>query len=179
MKNAARWMFAAVIGLTMIPDVRSDDKHAAKPSTSPAFEALKKLVGDWVQEENAGKADAPIASSYKLTASGSALHETMFPGTDHEMINVYHMDGENLVFTHFCALGNQPRLKYQKGSDPKVLEFKSISVSNAKSLNDMHMGQVKFTLKDDTHLRAEWQGLVDQKPDSAHGVKFDLVRKGK
>ena len=49
------------------------------------------------------------------TAGGSAVQETQFPGTPMEMVSVYHLDGADLVMTHYCVLGNQPRMK----ADPK------------------------------------------------------------
>ena len=44
-----------------------------------------------------------------------------------------------------------------------MLEFKSVSLGNSKSMNDMHMGYAKFTLVDDNHFTAEWHGMVNQK----------------
>ena len=58
-----------------------------------------------------------------------------------------------------------------------MLEFKSVSVGNSKSMNDMHMGYAKFTLVDDNHYTAEWHGMVNQKPDAGHEMKASLVRK--
>jgi hypothetical protein len=181
MKSVLRWMLAAVAGLAIASGARSDDDphKMPKPSTSPAFEVMKKLVGDWVSEQKDENGKQPVMSSFKLTSNGSVLHETLFPGSDHEMVTVYHMDGPDLIATHYCALGNQPRLKYQVGKDPKVLEFKSVSVGNGKSINDMHMGYAKFTLVDDNHYTAEWQGMVNQKPDAAHQMKASLTRKSK
>jgi len=37
--------------------------------------------------------------------------ETMGAGSEHEMVNMYHMDGDDLVLTHYCAGGNQPTMK--------------------------------------------------------------------
>jgi hypothetical protein len=181
MKTGIRLSLAATLGLIVLATAaRSDDEHALpKASTSPAFDAMKKLVGDWVEDGKNAKSDQPVVSSYKLTSNGSVLHETLFPGTGHEMVTVFHMDGPDLICTHYCALGNQPRLKYQASKDPKVFEFKSVSVGNGKSLNDMHMGYAKITLIDDNHFRAEWHGLVNQKPDPGHEMKKDLVRKAK
>ena len=51
---------------------------------------------------------------YKLTGAGSALVETQFPGTGHEMVSVYHLDGDDLRMTHYCAAGNQPRVKLDR-----------------------------------------------------------------
>ena len=167
------------IGAFATLQIRADDDHALpKPSTSPAFEVMKKLVGEWAQTDDKGKA-GPVVTVYKLISNGSVLHETLFPGTQHEMVSVYHMDGPDLICTHYCAMGNQPRLKYVAGKDPKVLEFKSVAVGNGKSLNDAHMGHAMFRIIDDNHVRTEWQSLVNQKPDPSHAAKFDLVRKSK
>jgi len=49
--------------------------------------------------------------------------------TDHEMTNVYHMDGPTLVMTHYCAAGNQPRLRAASGTSGTI-DFKTDSVTN-------------------------------------------------
>ena len=46
---------------------------------------------------------------YGVTAAGTAVMEALFPETDHEMLTVYHLEGNDLVLTHYCAMGNQPR----------------------------------------------------------------------
>lgn len=155
------------------------EEPAAKAGKTPAFDAMKKLVGDWSQADEHGKPTGPVVSSMKLIANGSVLHETLFPGTAHEMVSVYHMDGQGMICTHYCALGNQPRLRMVAGKDPKVLEFKSVAVGNGKSMNDAHMGHAVITLVDGDHFIAEWQSLKDQKPDPAHKVKLSLARKPK
>lgn len=180
MKLATRWMFAAVIGIGVIGTVQSDDKHAApKPSTSTSFEAMKKLVGEWIVDDPDAKGDRPVVTRFKLIANGSVLHETLFPGTNHEMVSVYHMDGPDFICTHYCAMGNQPRLKIEATKDPKVFALKSVAVGNSKSINDAHMGQATITLVDDNHYVADWKVLVNQKIDDSHPAKFKLVRKAK
>jgi hypothetical protein len=178
MKSAACWAFAAVIGLGIIATVRSEDK-TTKPSSALAFDNMKKLVGDWVAVKDDGTPDDTVVSSYKLIAAKSVLHETLFPGKPHEMVSVYHMDGPDLICTHYCAMGNQPRLKLQTGNDPKVLVFKSVSIGNSKSMNDAHMGFATITLTDDNHFTADWKSLVNQKIDESHAGIFKLVRKAK
>ena len=50
-------------------------------------------------------------SSYRVASGGSVVQETLFPGSPHEMISMYHLAGGQLVMTHYCAMGNQPRMK--------------------------------------------------------------------
>jgi hypothetical protein len=152
----------------------ADDKGPPlKRNTSPGFEALKKLAGEWTGTGPDGK---PGTIKFKVTSGGSVLVETMFPDTDHEMITVYHMDGPDLVMTHYCAMGNQPRLKADSAGETKTLSFKSVGGTNMK-LDDMHMGRAKFTLVDDDHYTVEWCSCNGGKPVEAHRFTVKLTRK--
>ena len=62
----------------------ADDKHAAKssaPAKHPGLERLKKLAGEWVATDDQGKPTAKVVSVFKVTAAGSAVQETIFPGS--------------------------------------------------------------------------------------------------
>jgi hypothetical protein len=182
MKTSAVLTCAALAGLALATLTVADDKPAAKSASAPTFDGLKKLVGEWCnadKEGKDGKPTGPVLTVFKLTANDSVLHETLFPGTGHEMVSVYHMDGPDVICTHYCALGNQPRLKLQPSQDGKTLVFKSVSLSNGKSMNDMHMGSAKIMLIDDDHYRAEWNALKDGKPVDGHAAKFNMARKAK
>jgi len=62
------------------------------------LERLKALAGDWVAAEDGEMAKkGDLVSRYAVAASGSAVVETVFPGTPHEMVTVYHADGPDLV----------------------------------------------------------------------------------
>lgn len=151
-----------------------DDKSPPKPAaTSPGFDALKKLVGDWTAAGPDGK---PMETRFRLTAGGSVLVETLFPGKAEEMVTMYHMDGNDLILTHYCMLGNQPRLKAVSAKDTKKLMFKSVGGTNMKS-DDMHMGQAIITLTDDDHFEADWCSCTGGKPDENHHVSLVFTRK--
>src|SRR5215831_13606332 len=96
-----------------------DDKTAGKLPPAPTnagLEKMKKLAGTWVAADKDGKPTDEVVSVIKVTAGGSAVQETLFPGQDKEMLSVYHLDGADLVMTHYCMLGNQPKMK----ADPKA-----------------------------------------------------------
>src|SRR4051794_20746253 len=111
---AQRFLVGGLVLLALAAVARSDDKAASKAPTAPphpGLERMKKLAGTWVAADKDGKPTDQVVSVYKVTAAGSAVHETLFPGQAHEMISIYHRDGTDLVMTHYCALGNQPRMK--------------------------------------------------------------------
>jgi hypothetical protein len=111
-----------------------------------------------------------------VTAAGSAVHEVIFPGTAHEMITVYHLDGKELVLTHFCAAKNQPQMKAEPMKGNK-LEFKFTGGANIDVKKDMHMHEGAVTFIDDNTIESTWQGWMNGKPDDGHKVSMKLVRK--
>src|SRR4029453_5900878 len=78
---------------------RGDDKAVKAPAaqTNSGLEKMKKLAGTWVEADKDGKPTDKVVSVIKVTASGSAVHETLFPGQPHEMISIYHRDGADTV----------------------------------------------------------------------------------
>ena len=55
-----------------------------------------------------------VVHEFKTSAAGTVVMETMNPGTGHEMINMYHVDGDDLLLTHYCAGNNQPRMRLNR-----------------------------------------------------------------
>lgn len=137
-----------------------------------AFEKIKKLVGDW--QGAAGPNGEPATKiNYRLSAGGSVVVETLFPGEPHEMITMYHLDGENLILTHYCAAKNQPRMKLVPGKTPNVLVFDFVGGTNMKP-SDTHMHSAVFRFIDDNHFISEWTSWAGGKPGMK--VKFDHRR---
>ena len=95
------------------------DKPGAKlptPPTNAGLEKMKKLAGTWLVADKDGKPTDQVASIIKVTAGGSIVHETLFPGQPQEMVSIYTVDGPDLIMTHYCVLGNQPRMKADPNS---------------------------------------------------------------
>src|SRR5262249_18390257 len=113
--------------------------------------------------------------SYKVTAGGSAVLETLFGGTPHEMLTTYYLDGDDLALTHYCMLHNRPHMCAERQANQDKLIFKC--KEGAKIGSEDHMHQVTFTFIDANHFKTEWVMYKGGKPDSAHS--FDLKRKQK
>ena len=90
--------------------------------------------------------------------------ETLFPNTDHEMVTMYMLDGDELRLTHYCAAGNQPRMKLDaKTSTPEKLEFVFDGGTNLDPAVDMHMHAGRITFKDKNHIVSDWDGYANGK----------------
>src|SRR5438034_10298506 len=118
-----RMMTGALMLFVLTAGVRSDDAPAKTKPTNPGLERLKKLAGTWVEADKDGKPTDKVVSVIRVTAGGSAVHETLFPGQPHEMMSLYHLDGKDVVMTHYCVLGNQPRMKADPKSAPDRIHF--------------------------------------------------------
>ncbi len=151
--------------------IRGEEKKSA------TFDKFKQLEGEWVGKEVGGAKDihGDVSIKYKLTAGGSAVVETIMPGSEHEMVTVIHPDGKDIVLTHYCMLGNQPRMKAAGNGEGNAVAFKFESATNMKSDKDMHMHDVTYTFVDKDTIKTEWTHFKD---GAATGkAVFELKRK--
>ena len=116
---------------------------------------MKKLAGTWLVADKDGKPTDQVASVIKVTAGGSAVHETLFPGQPHEMVSVYTVDGPDLIMTHYCVLGNQPRMKADPKSPANQIVFHFAGGANLDPKKDKHMHEATLTIVDDDRHRGE------------------------
>lgn len=179
---AALGSILVVAGFAAADDRQADNKPVTGASgeanavSGPAqFEALKKLAGVWKGKAAHGHGEPIDATvTYKVTGAGSALVETLFPGTDHEMLTVYHLDGQHLVLTHYCSAGNQPQMKALPGANAKKIEFRFSGGANIDPAKTFHMHDAALELVDADHLKAEWISHSNGK--AAAPARFDLKR---
>jgi hypothetical protein len=157
-----------------------DDKSGAKlppPPTNAALEKMKKMVGTWLVADKDGKPTEQVASIIKLTAGGSAVHETIFPGQPQEMVSVYTVDGQDLIMTHYCVLGNQPRMKADPNSSANQIVFQFAGGTNLDPKKDKHMHEATLTFVDDDHVELCGTAWVNGAPDKDSCCGLKLVRK--
>ncbi|MBL8765145.1 MAG: hypothetical protein JNM07_12840 [Phycisphaerae bacterium] len=145
------------------------------PQTTAAFERLKSLAGTWEMADEKGQRQT--ASVFAVTANGSAVREIMFPGMPHEMTNVYHMDGPNLIVTHYCAGGNQPRMKATPAdlAADGSMRFGFDSISNLKDATGEYMAELTLKPSGTDKLTQEWNSMKEGK--KTEHVVFAMDRK--
>jgi hypothetical protein len=143
--------------------------QAAETKPHALFEEMKKLEGHWVSDSK----DHPCEVTYKITSGGSVLVETAAMGNHGEMITVYHPDGEDLALTHYCTMGNQPRMRASKNQKPGQIRFLGDGGTNMKP-EDKHMHSMTITFVDADHIREEWTMFDDGKEQAV--VTINLKR---
>jgi hypothetical protein len=168
-------VFSLVAAFLVALTARATAADKASTAGAPRFEAIKALAGDWVEIGKDGKPTDKIVTSFRVTAAGSAVQETFFPGSDHEMITMYHRDGADLILTHYCTLGNQPRMKAEPGDDAKHIVFRFVDGTNLKPNEDQYMNHAEFTIESKDRLKTHWIACKEGK--ACHDVTFDLARK--
>lgn len=139
------------------------------PKANPLFDQLKKLEGTWTSADK----DHPCDVTYKLSAGGSVLVETMAMHNG-EMITMYHADGDAVALTHYCMLGNQPHMKAAKDQKAGSIKFEGDGGSNMKP-EDKHMHNLTVTFVDADHVRQDWAMYDGGKEQAVHTI--NLVRK--
>jgi hypothetical protein len=93
---------------------------AAAPSAADVFARMSALVGDWTGTFENGRAHLV---NYRLSAGGTVLVETWALAPGRESITIYYVDGDELLATHYCPQGNQPRLRLISGTNRDRFDF--------------------------------------------------------
>ncbi|MEE9330487.1 MAG: hypothetical protein V3V30_10150 [Parvularculaceae bacterium] len=128
------------------------NKEEINMDAALAFESLKALLGNWQVQHDHGRISRV---HYKMSCHDTVMLETWALKPDLESLTIYHMDGADFIATHYCPLGNQPRLLFTKHEDGK-LKFETQSITNLISPDHDHCRAFDFEIIDkDTIKRRE------------------------
>jgi hypothetical protein len=168
---------ATTLALCAVAALAGPAPDAAGKAASPALERFKALAGDWLAAEDGEMSKkGDLVARYAVTAGGSAVVETVFPGSPYEMVTVYHADGADLVLTHYCMSGNQPRMRARAAGGSRF-DFKFDGGTNVDPGKDRHMNSASFELVGEDEIRTVWTELAEAKPVLV--VKSHLVRRAR
>jgi hypothetical protein len=144
---------------------------------TPEWKALTALAGEWEGTADFGGGQTmPATVEMRMTGDGSALMHVLGKGTPHEMVTMFHQDGERLLATHYCAAHNQPRMTLVKGSTPGRLAFEFVDGTNIRP-GDEHMRGVVLTIASaDAHEEA-WTSSSGGKTGPPAVFKFQRKKK--
>ncbi|HYL93093.1 MAG TPA: hypothetical protein VEW69_08035 [Alphaproteobacteria bacterium] len=142
--------------------------------SSPAFEKIKSLAGEWEGKAIEGEKELPKHTSFRVVSDGSAVMNVLNSGEPGEMVSLFHMDGKELLLTHYCSAHNQPRMRMVASIDPNTIAFEFKDATNLASLKDGHMDHMKIIFVDADHHVEEWSYLDNGKMQTG---RFEFHRK--
>ena len=150
----SRILFTLSLCLFLSPILAAQQMHPAAPP-SPAFDQLKSLAGEWEGKTSSSAAATKV--TYTVVSNGSVVMEHLLPAKESEMITMYSVDGDRLVVTHYCAMGNQPIMQTDplKAASGKY-DFKFVRLGGAKSPDEAHMAALTLTILDKDHITQAW-----------------------
>jgi hypothetical protein len=140
--------------LSLLMSLAITNSHDS-PAARQTFQRLLKLEGKWKGKSTKGWVETV---SFKNIAAGSVVTETSFDAHPNEsMMNMYVLDGDRLIFTHYCVSKTQPRLvatSFEDGGD--TITFVFLDGTNLPTRDRGHMDKLVIRFKDDNHFSKQW-----------------------
>ena len=141
----------------------------AASAAQKSFEDLKALDGTWEGKSLNGQL---LEVAYRVTSNGSAIMSEIKGKED--MISMFNLDGDRVLLTHYCAVGNQPRMVASASPDGKTFTFAFVDATNLATPDAAHMIRMVLAMPDANHHTEEWTFSDHGKE---HKEVFDLRRK--
>lgn len=165
--TSRRFTFSIILMLVSTVALAQHD-HAQPNPTAPSdaqksFEMLKTLAGSWegtLTPVPAVKdfAGAPVKVMIRVTSKGNALmHEMTIAGLPDDPITMLYLDDGRLMLTHYCDIGNRPRMVGKTSPDGKTVAFEVLDISGSTQRG--HMADAVFTIVDVNHHIEEWKSI--------------------
>jgi len=145
---------------------------SAGQTAEDLFSRFRSLEGSWTSTPDSPEMP-PSTVTYHTIANGSAVVETVFAGTPHEMISVIFMDEDQLLMTHYCAARNQPHLVAREITDGSV-HFVTDHVTNHADPDALYMGEARWVFTDENHLQTRWWSF--QNGEMGEPLTFNMTR---
>jgi hypothetical protein len=151
-------------------------RDSAASAGKQGLDKLKALAGEWIDADGVFGKKGAVAVTYRVTSGGKAVVETFPVNTPFEMVTVYHLDGDDLVLTHYCSGGTQPRMR-SAGLKGNALAFAFDGGTNIDPATTSHMHAAEFEFLSADEIRASWTNWSNGKADADHAASFRIVRK--
>jgi len=135
------------------------------------LDKVKSLEGTWEGTD----ASAGV-TEFKVCSGGTAVREIMALGTRNEMTNMYRLEGNELVVTHYCAMGNQPEMHASSPAGNQLM-FVCDHVSDLDTPDEAYMGGLTLVFADHDHLRELWSTCVKGEIQKGEPFTIALTRR--
>ena len=147
-------------------------KRHKKHKTNAVFETFKNnIVGSWVGSpvkcKKTGKCSRMknVHVNFKSVNKGTAIKETIFPGTKMEMTSLYYPTGKKgIKMIHYCMIGNHPVLRLSR-YDGHHFVFKLVRVENYNKKQMGYMSGLVVAFKGHNHMYSSWSAHMKGKTE--------------
>jgi len=144
-----RWV--VILSFLATPAIAGNQVRTPAQSKSAAFEKLLSLVGTW---KEAGPGGQGFTTRFERVAGGTAIMETLTEPGGSTMVTLYHADGGEVLLTHYCDMGDQPRMRGTLEADS--IRFTFVDVTNLKGPEMPHMHDLTISWKGPDHILERW-----------------------
>lgn len=163
----ARILLPLTLFLTTVSAAGDDSDSAAS-----AFDQMKSLVGYW---KRADKNNTEFKIHFEPTANETVLVETWLYKNKKHSMTMYHRDGDNLLATHYCPQGNQPRLQMTEVGQSNDIVFEFRDATNLHSQSDSHQHSLRFNLADVNNSITRGETYRSQKGEESTELILERV----
>ncbi len=164
--------------LFAVSAVMAGENSAVPPQPKPSaeFVRVQGLVGKWEGTSKHGNGtEEKTTVEYHTSSGGSAVVETIFAGTPHEMVSVYFDQNGKLEITHYCMLGNRPTLGLES-ADASHLTLGSTAETKSALSGQMYMNSLVLDQPSKDELVQTWGGVgADGKPSDKTVISLKRV----
>jgi hypothetical protein len=133
--------WAQIFAFVVVPSVAAAQSN---PVPSP-LDSFKKLQGTW-SIQSGGKT-LNIQVTYQLASKDTIVTEQF--GRE---LSVFAMDGTVLTMTHYCNVGNQPRLRLKPQDSHNVYEFDLVEVVSPVDAPADHVEKMIYKFINDKQI---------------------------
>ncbi len=134
------------------------------------FAPVRTLEGTWTLQSD----EQPGEITFAVTSNGSAVRELMFPGSPLEMTNMYTLDGNSLIMTHYCSNGSQSTMRANTIDGDRIV-FVPESVNDLQAGYDHYMSGMTLVLVDKNTIEQQWVSYYEETGETGT-VAFTLNR---
>lgn len=155
---------------------------AQQTSSAEAFAQLKTLVGTWDVTERDNPNTKEVAT-YAMTGGRAVLAEDLRAPEGRSaqmghMYTTYHMDNGQLVLTHFCGAGNQPRMRMKSvEAGGKKIAFEMYDITNLATPDSFYSQAVEVIFLSADRVNLVYHGTRGPAPGTKSEQVFQLTRR--
>ncbi|MCA9399384.1 MAG: hypothetical protein KC618_06520 [Candidatus Omnitrophica bacterium] len=142
---------------------------------SVEFQKIKSLAGEWRGKHTMGDQEIEVSATYAVTSNGSAVVETLNPGTADEMVSIYSDVKGKLSMTHYCALANAPKLDLKASDDHSItLDFAADNAIDPTA--EQHMHGLMITFLEGDKIEHNWSYYSDGQQAGSTVITLSRVK---